>query len=264
MGLHNLTLEKAKSELKTKMNEYQMLNKTLVEMYEKGTSDIVVDTLKDDINETLDTINGLKDWIEKETDKDENVEYSFYDGIEKPKLAKSVRFTNVNLYDSIKKEDSSDEERKLNYKDLYDKTLKFLNSETSEKYLNDTITTANRFLVRFSNPLRINEWMVKSVDFDSIDKKELLITLQDHLVTRENGTRYPIVSELRGRALPNTSSFNISIDYLDRTGYTLYTERYHNCKITDVVKSSLSYEAEGFNTIQLTVAFSEITYETSH
>lgn len=304
MGLQNLTLEKAKSELKTKMNEYQMLNKTLVEMYEKGTSEIVIDTLKDDINETLDTINGLRDWIEKETDKDEKAEYSFYDKIEKPKLAKSVKLASFgkssdgscfsydtikksvekinedlkndkvcgelnhptnNLYDSVKKEDYKPYDtpyNKLNYKDLY--CLKFLNTETKEQYLNDTITATNRFLVRFSNPLRINEWLVKSVDFNSIDRKELLITIQDHLVTREDGSKYPIISELRGRTLSSASLFNISIDYLDRTGYTLYTERYHGCRITDVIKSSLSYEAEGFNTIQLVVTFSDITYETSH
>ena len=304
MGLQDLTLEKAKSELKTKMNEYQMLNKTLVEMYEKGTSEIVIDTLKDDINETLDTINGLRDWIEKETDKDEKAEYSFYDKIEKPKLAKSVKLASFgkssdgscfsydtikksvekinedlkndkvcgelnhptnNLYDSVKKEDYKPYDtpyNKLNYKDLY--CLKFLNTETKEQYLNDTITATNRFLVRFSNPLKINEWLVKSVVFNSVYKKELLITIQDHLVTREDGSKYPIISELRGRTLPNTSLFNISIDYLDRTGYTLYTERYHGCRITDVIKSSLSYEAEGFNTIQLTVTFSDITYETSH
>ena len=35
MGLHNLTLEKAKSELKTKMNEYQMLNKKDYYIYHK-------------------------------------------------------------------------------------------------------------------------------------------------------------------------------------------------------------------------------------
>ena len=178
------------------------------------------------------------------------------------------------MYDSIKKDDKKNATNlgdykpydtpynKLNYKDLY--CLKFLNTETKEQYLNETITAANRFLVRFSNPLKINEWLVKSVDFASNDRKELIITLQDHLVAKEDGSKYPIISELRARTLPNTSLFNISIDYLDRTGYTLYTERYHGCKITDVIKSSLSYEAEGFNTIQLTVTFSGITYETSH
>ena len=169
-----------------------------------------------------------------------------------------------NLYDSIKKEDYKPYDtpyNKLNFEDLY--CLKFLNTETKEKYLNETITAANRFLVRFSKPFKINEWLVKGVDFDSVYNKELLITMQDHLVTREDGSKYPIISELRSRISPD-DVFIISIDYLDRTGYTLYTERYHGCKIKDIIKSSLSYEAEGFNTIQLTVTFSDITYETSH
>ncbi len=313
MELHNyMTMDKAKSALKMKISEYEMLNKTLLEMYERKISEVVIDTIKEDISETLDEINSLKDWIEKETDKDEKVEYSFYDGIKKPKLAKSVKLTSFgkssdgscfdyntikksiekinedlkndkicgelnhptnNLYDSIKKDDKKNATNlgdykpydtpynKLNFEDLY--CLKFLNTETKEKYLNETITAANRFLVRFSKPFKINEWLVKGVDFDSVYNKELLITMQDHLVTREDGSKYPIISELRSRISPD-DVFIISIDYLDKTGYTLYTERYHGCKIKDIIKSSLSYETEGFNTIQLTVTFSDITYETSH
>jgi hypothetical protein len=216
---------------------------------------------------------------EKETDKDEKVEYSFYDNIEKPKFAKTVKLASFgkssdgscfshdtikksverinedlkndkvcgelnhptnNLYDSVKKEDYKPYDtpyNKLNYKDLY--CLKFLNTETKEKYLNDTITATNRFLVRFSKPFKINEWLVKGVDFDSVYNKELLITMQDHLVTREDGSKYPIISELRSRVSPD-DTFIISIDYLDRTGYTLYTERYHGCKIKDIIKSGLS------------------------
>lgn len=312
MNLHNMTMDKAKSALKTKISEYEMLNKTLVEMYERKTSEVVIDTIKDDISETLDEINDLKDWIERITDDEEEAEYSFYDGIEKPKFTKSVKLASFgnssngrcynseaiknsidklnedlkndkacgelnhptnNLYDSIKKDDKKNatnlgdykpydtQYNKLNFEDLY--CLKFLNTETKEKYLNETITAANRFLVRFSKPFKINEWLVKGVDFDSVYNKELLITMQDHLVTREDGSKYPIISELRSRISPD-DVFIISIDYLDKTGYTLYTERYHGCKIKDIIKSSLSYEAEGFNTIQLTVTFSDITYETSH
>ena len=313
MGLYDyMTMDKAKSALKTKISEYEMLNKTLLEMYERKISEVVIDTIKDDISKTLDEINNLKDWIEKETDKDEKVEYSFYDNIEKPKFAKTVKLASFgkssdgscfdyntikkslekinedlkndkmcgelnhptnNLYDSIKKDDKKNATNlgdykpydtpynKLNFEDLY--CLKFLNTETKEKYLNETITAANRFLVRFSKPFKINEWLVKGVDFDSVYNKELLITMQDHLVTREDGSKYPIISELRSKISPD-DVFIISIDYLDRTSYTLYTERYHGCKIKDIIKSSLSYEAEGFNTIQLTVTFSDITYETSH
>ena len=268
MNLHNMTMDKAKSALKMKISEYEMLNKTLVEMYERNTSEVVIDTIKDDISETLDEINDLKDWIERITDDEEEAEYSFYDGIEKPKLAKSVKIASFGNSSNKKNATNLGDYKpydtpynKLNFEDLY--CLKFLNTETKEKYLNETITAANRFLVRFSKPFKINEWLVKGVDFDSVYNKELLITMQDHLVTREDGSKYPIISELRSRISPD-DVFIISIDYLDKTGYTLYTERYHGCKIKDIIKSSLSYETEGFNTIQLTVTFSDITYETSH
>lgn len=295
MGLYNLTLERAKSELKTKMNEYQMLNKTLVEMYERNTSENVIDTIKDEINETLDAINRLKEWIEKETDKEEKVEYSFYDGIKKPKLAKSVKLASFGKssdgscfsYDAIKKsvekmnEDlkKGKEGEKLNYESLYDTisnakpkydgtkdedtVLKFLNMETNGKYLNDTITNSNRFLVRFNGALNVNEWLVKSVDFFTSDRKELLITIQDHLAIKD-GKKYPIISEIIDKTNSCSLPFTLTIDYLERTGCVLYTERYHGCVINDVIKSSLTYETNSFNTIQFTVTFSDITYETSH
>lgn len=300
-----------KNAVDMKLAEHKMLQKTLIEMLERKSREDNVNLLKKAIKDTLKEINDLNDMLENAND-DEKTEYSFYDDIKKPKIAKSVKLASFgdssngrcynsdsiknsidklnedlkndkacgelnhptnNLYDSIKKDDKKNATNlgdykpydtpynKLNFEDLY--CLKFLNSETKEKYLNETITAANRFLVRFSKPFKINEWLVKGVDFDSVYNKELLITMQDHLVTREDGSKYPIISELRSRISPD-DVFIISIDYLDRTGYTLYTERYHGCKIKDIIKSSLSYEAEGFNTIQLTVTFSDITYETSH
>ena len=312
MSLYEYTMDRAKSALKMKISEYEMLNKTLIEMIEKGSSDIVIDTLKHDIDETLDTINELREWIEKETDKeDSKVEYSFYDKIEKPKLAKSVKLASFgkssdgrrfsydtinksvekmnedlkkdkvvgelnhpNLYDAVKKEPE-----KLNYENLYntisnakpkydntkneDTTLKFLNTETNGKYLNDTITNSNRFLVRFNGALNIDEWLVKSVDFSTDNRKELVITIQDHLAEKD-GKKYPIISEIRDKANPYSLPFTLAIDYLERTGCVLYTERYHGCMINDIIKSSLTYETGGFNAIQFTVTFSDITYETSH
>lgn len=307
-----------KAFLKIKMSEYQMLNNTLIEMIERGTSEIGIDEIKGAIKETEDDIAALLKRIEDESNKeDKNVEYSFYDGIEKPKLAKSVKLASfvkdkssdgsVFNYDTIKKSvddlneqlkkdcknlgevnhksenlyDSIVKENKLNYKNLYDTiekekpkfdgtkdentTLKFLNTETNGKYVSDIITNANRFLVRFNGALNISEWLVKSVDFAPMDRKELYITIQDHLATSSDGTKYPIISQIRSRV--NSSyepSFVICIEYLDRTGCTIYTERYHGCRISDVIRSSVSYETDDFNTINFTVTYTDITYETSH
>lgn len=321
----NYNFDSDKAFLKIKMSEYQMLNNTLVEMIERGTSEIGIDEIKGAIKETEDDIAALLKKIEDESNKeDKNVEYSFYDGITKPKLAKSVKLASFNnkstdgsvfsydaikkgvddlndqlkkgcktlgdinhktenLYDSIKKEDFKSYDtpyNKLNYENLYDTiekekpkfdgtkdentTLKFLNTETNGKYVSDIITNANRFLVRFNGALNISEWLVKSVDFAPMDRNELYITIQDHLATSSDGKKYPIISALRARTDPRTSLIPISIDYLDRTGRTLYTERYHGCRITDVIRSSVSYEVDEFNTITFTVTYSDITYETSH
>jgi len=139
-----------------------------------------------------------------------------------------------------------------------------LNSETDKKSLNETITTTNHFLVRFNGALNIKEWLVKSVDFGASYRKELFITIQDHIAVKEDGTKYPIISEINSKTNDLYNTFPISVDYLDETGRVIYTERYHNCTITEVTKSSLSYETEGFNTIQMKISFKDVTYETSH
>lgn len=317
----NYDFDSDKAFLKIKMSEYQMLTDTLIEMMERGTSEIGIDEMKGAINETLDDINTLLNKI----DKDEKVEYSFYDGITKPKLAKSVKLASFvkdkssdgsvltyetlkkgvedlneqlkkgcknmgevthkteNLYDSIKKDFKPYDTpyNTLNYGNLYDTikkekpkfdgtkdentTLKFLNTETNGKYVSDIITNANRFLVRFNGGLNISEWLVKSVDFAPTDRNELYITIQDHIVTSSEGKKYPIISQIRSKVNSIYElAFLISIDYLDRTGCTIYSERYHGCKIKDVIRSSVSYEVDDFNTISFTVTYTDVTYETSH
>lgn len=248
----NYDFDSDKAFLKIKMSEYQMLNNTLIEMIERGTSEIGIDEIKGAIKETEDDIAALLKRIEDESNKeDKNVEYSFYDGITKPKLAKSVKlasFVKDKSFDGTKDENT---------------TLKFLNTETNGKYVSDIITNANRFLVRFNGALNISEWLVKSVDFAPSDRNELYITIQDHLATSSDGTKYPIISQIRSRV--NSSyepSFVICIEYLDRTGCTIYTERYHGCRISDVIRSSVSYDTDDFNTINFTVTYTDVTYET--
>ena len=58
--------------------------------------------------------------------------------------------------------------------------------------------------------------------------------------------------------------FVMSIDYLGKIGNIIYTERYHKCRIIDVMKSDVSYEVDSPNTISFTVSYDEVTYEASH
>lgn len=285
----NYDFDSDKAFLKIKLSEYQMLTDTLIEMMERGTSEIGIDEMKGAIDETLDDINTLLNKIDKECDKDEKVEYSFYDKIEKPKVAKSVKLASFgnssdgscfsydtikksvekinedlkndkvvgelnhpNLYDSVKKE-----AEKLNYEDLYSKTRNKL--PIYSPY--DNVIQDNRFLVRFGTPFNIPEYFVRSVDFLYRDK-ELMITVLNNI--KED--KRPLIAELLAKRFsPNNKvEFSISIDYLDATGVTLYTERYHNCHLLNIERESMDYTRDDLNGILLTISYSEITYETSH
>lgn len=307
------SLDDLKSALKTRMAEFEMLNKTLIESIEKGSSEVTIDAIKDAIKDSEENIKTLRDWIEEKTKEKEscdekesceNVNYSFYNDIKKPTLPRSVKAernkklfeikndlnkleaelkglkeTNDSFFDKIKKNTNSkklDEVIKkdissdyksydtpynhLNYEDMYNETCKKL--PVCSPYEN--VIGSNRFLVRFGTPLEIPEYYVRSVDFlncTSKYSKALGITLFNFV---KNNKR-PIIAELLGRYDNNESSlFNISIDYLDPTGVTLYTERYHGCKIVNVERNSLDYGNDDFNKISLTISYSDLTYETAH
>ena len=234
-----------KENLKMKLNEYVMLNNSLIEMIEKNSSYDTIKSMESIIEDTVKDIVGLKKAIENDNDNDSNSKVtrsSFYDTVGKQNQAKTI-----NIHPREKKP--------LNYESVYDSVEK-------EKNFNDIITSSNRFLVRFNGSLNINECLVKSVTFD-LGRHKLQITIQDHLAERD-GKKYPIISELRARMERRTSLFGINIDYLEGTGHELYTERFHNCHIEEVWRDDLSYEKEGFNTITFTVRFDEITYETTY
>ena len=258
------TLEDLKKALKTRKAEYEMLNKTYMEMIDRNSNPDSFREMKTAIAEAFENIETLKKLIDEKS------------------TAKTINMKCGNLYDNIKKEEKKDLNslgdfkpydtpyNKLNYEDIYKdndnlKKLIFLRTETSEKHLNGVITNSNCFLVRFNGGLNIKEWFVKGVDFAPADTKELVITIQDHLVEMENGSKYPIISELIGKANPYSTPFTISIDYIDQTGVLLYTERYHGCKISDVTRAnSLSYEMDAFNAIRFTITYTDVTYETAH
>jgi hypothetical protein len=283
----SVTKDDLKKHLKSRINQYQMLNNSLLEMFERDSSTKAINEMRNAMNETADDIKNLQRLIEeKEQDErhkksveEKKVEYSFYNGLKKkPRLAKSVKLSSDkvccgrnNLYDSIKKDDKKTAANlgdfkpydtpynKLNYEDVYKQE-----NVGKEQIDISAITNSNLFLVKFGDALNIREWMVKSVYFAPSDRKEFIITIQDHIVTREDGTKYPIISELMNKKGRYDSRFPITIDYLDKTGVLLYRERYHGCVITDVIKGDLSYSKDEFSTIEFTVNFSEITYETSH
>ena len=299
------SLNDLKSALKTRMAEFEMLNKTLIESIEKGSSEVTIDAIRSAIKDAEENIKTLRDWIETKTnEKDEasKTTYSLYNEIKKPTLPRSVKVkklfsikddldklenelkdlksTNNSFFDNIKKDINSkklDEVIKkdlssdykpydspynhLNYEDMYNEVCKKL--PVTSPYEN--VIQCNRFLVRFGTPLEIPEYYIRSVDFlncTSKYSKELGITLFNFV--KDN--KRPIIAELLGRCNNNNESslFNISIDYLDPTGVTLYTERYHGCKIVNVERTTLDYGNDDFDKISLKISYSDLTYETAH
>jgi len=276
-----------KEMLNTRMAEYQMLNKTLIEMIEKGSSEANIDLLKNDIAEKQEAIDTLKDWIqqkvEQEADKKEIKEgekASMYDSIKKkPRLTKSVKMgVSNNLYDSIKKETSEDKEygedfapydspyNHLNYEDIYNASFvaskNILCEDFPPKDQYGDVTRTNRFLVRFGTEFKIPEWYVRRVSFFSSLGKEMEISVFDFV---DSETNRPIVADILGM-VNNThiAPFSVSIDHLDPTGHLLYTERYHGCKIKEAMRSDLYYENDDISTIDMQITYSDVSYEAAH
>ena len=287
-----------KSALKTRMAEFEMLNKTLIESIEKGSSEVTIDAIKSTIKDAEENIKTLRDWIETKTnEKDEasKTTYSFYNEIKKPTLPRSIKIErnkklstlknelneleskiidlreNKNsFFDNIKKKSSNEYKHcdSLNYEDVYNKanTINFLNTTTdcNDEKCEDSeyckyICKTNRFLVKFNGfPIIINEWLVKRLDY--LCTSQISVTIQDHLVNNR-----PVIADIREWFRRDYGNkFGITIEHLDGTGHTLYSERLHECEISDIARSSLDYTVNDFSTITMLITFKEVTYETTH
>lgn len=309
------SLDDLKSALKTRMAEFEMLNKTLIESIEKGSSEVTIDAIKEAIKDAEENIKTLRDWIETKTnEKDEasKTTYSFYNEIKKPTLPRSVkverdkklstlknelnkleskiidlRENKNSFFDNIKKDANSkklDEVIKkdlssnykpydspynhLNYDEIYKKpnTINFLNTTTdcNDKKCKDSeyckyICGTSRFLVKINGlPITINEWLVKRVDY--VCTSQISITIQDHIANNR-----PVIADIRELFRRDYGNkFGVTIEHLDNTGHMLYSERFHECEITDISRSSLDYTVSDFSTITMLITFKEVTYEASH
>jgi len=263
-----VNLKNLKSVLKTKISEYEMLNKSLLEMIEKNSTKDALDLIRKEINETQNYINNLQSDIEvmtkQENDTKNEAKKSFYNEIKKPTLARSIKMKtakdglnkcNANFYDSIKKSDFAPYDTPYNsIKKEEDKPKK---QYPSIQPYND-VMFSNRFLVRFDNDVKLPEWYVRKVNFYLVGK-ELDISICDCLIERD-GKKRPIITEFTNLFAP----FRISIDHLDPTGVVLYTERYHGCKVIEIIKGGLDYANDDMATIDLRIMYSDVTYETAH
>ena len=245
-------LDELNSLLKTRINEHEMLNLSLADMYQKSSSEDSINIIKNAINNLEDEIKEIQDNINRTASmKPSNGPYSFYDSIKKEKHDES-KAKEVDLFDNTMKSDNiSNNDSKLNYD--YENDIKNINYQTSVSY-------SNRFLVRFEgNGLKdIPEWIMKGVDYVSRDMKEIILRINDFLIKKED-KKIPVIALLNGFG----SNFNVLIDHLDPSGCLIYRERYHGCSITDVFRSSLDYSIDEINTICAKINYSDLTYETS-
>ena len=288
----SITIDDLKKSLKSRMNQYEMLNNTLLEMFERNSPIDVINDVRNAMNETNDDIKNLQRLIEEKTQderhkkeaEEKKAERSLYDSIKKPTLKRSVKTEDtcakkVSMYDNIKKDDAEEEPlfkpydspyNHLHYEKEYEenskedsKVIHFLKTTTDCKderckdtlYCKD-IARENLFLVRFSG-LNIKEWMVKEVAY--VTPHQISITIQDHIVDGR-----PIIADINAIIRDTERKINISIDHLDETGHLLYTERFHKCRIFNQTRSNLDYTKEDFATITMLISINETTYETTH
>jgi len=275
----------------TRINQYKMLNNTLTEMIRRDGNEELVKNMKNEINETLNEIEAIKNDLKNS--KDEKVVYTHY---EPKKLDKR------GFYDSIVKQtkavelDLAEEKKNpLNYNDLYSeivlpkkekkngsdcfaraeeeevkelsrtrKEVKKASHSISNEYIdeiNKTIDSrllSNRFLLHLNETLEIPEIMVKSISFDP-SSKQLSICIYD-FVKEINGKKYPLLELLK--IAP--SSFNFSLQHLDAVGNVIYTEKYIGGHIEQIFRDPIDYSMSEFLTIQMFVTYKDVSYDATN
>ena len=245
----NFTTDDLKKFLKGRINQYEMLTNSLLEVFDKNPLSDSINDIRAAINETTEDIKNIQKLInEKENEK---VKYSFYDAIKKP--VEETTAKKVSMFDIIRKDKSGNDISKKN-----NEVINFLNTTTDCKENLDyceNIIMANNFLVRFSG-LDVEEWLVKNVGY--LSQNQLGITILDNVV---NGR--PIIADINS-LINNDRKIGIIIDHLDKAGKVIYSERFHDCRIYNQIRNDLDYENDEFSTITMMVSFKEVTYETAH
>ena len=268
----------------TRINQYKMLNNTLTEMIANNGNGILINSIKNEIDETLDEIQKIKfDLIKDESTsvKEEDVTYSFYDDIVKTVLPdketklKDTEDRESDCYDSVVRQSKAAEFKMAEYSKRdktnldyeYNNRKKGITKEvniTSNKYvdeINKTIGSrimSNRFLVKFSDVLEIPEIMVKSVSFDP-NEKSITITVYD-FVKEIDGMKYPILQLLKFAK----GSFSFDVEHLDASGNVIYTEKYVGVNIEGVYRDPIDYSDSEFSTIQIFATYKDVDYEAAN
>lgn len=262
----------------TRINQYKMLNNTLTEMIVNNKNGMLVDSIKKEIEETLDEIQKIKSDLTKDEStsvNEEDVTYSFYDDIAKTVLPSNNEKKESDCYDSVVRQSKAAEFKMAEYSKRdktnldyeYNNRKKGITKEvniTSNKYvdeINKTIDSrimSNRFLVKLNDELNIPEVMVKAISFDGYEKT-LSIVIYD-FVTEIDGVKYPILQLLKFAR----NSFSFDIEHLDANGNVIYTEKYVGVNVKEVYRDPIDYSSSEFSTLQIFATYTDVNYEAAN
>jgi hypothetical protein len=238
-----LKLERLEKQLKVMMNQHKMLSDTLYEMVNRGVDNELISRIKDEMNETLDEVNSLKEEIEEINGKTGKA---------------------TNIYDSIKKAMNSVNETMDSMKKTFDEndlpnqldSIRILDDLGNNKLYHD-LPFSNRFLVDLDD-LGIDSWMVKSFAYaPSGQGHKIFLTIYNHIIGIGPG-KYPLYELLDNS---RNDEFSIKVTYLDPTGVPIYSEEYVDCKIVECFKSPLTYDVGEPTNVEITLEYGYVKYD---
>lgn len=239
--------ERLESARKCKLNQYQMLNNTLVDLLTNNADVMLTKRIKDEIDATLAEIKQINSEMNQCANEDEEVNYCSYD----ERYKESNEQEKNSLFDLIEKKHSKtfNESVKVSSKDVNfnDEYIDKINESADSRILN------NRFLLKFGNGVKIPEIMVKSIYFGGQNENILHIRIYDFV--DENGE--PLMKILKN--MPN--EFNITIEHLKTNGDIMYFEKYYGCKILSFYRDALDYSNDDFSMVEMQVAYKNVEFE---
>jgi hypothetical protein len=142
------------------------------------------------------------------------------------------------FYDKLEKMDKAKEEVKVEAMD------------------NDNVIRSNHFLVSFDETnLKISSYYIKRVSIDTFHDV-LMIEFYNFV---DKNTKSSILYDIQKNELSDIG--NIKINYLDKKGYTLYSEVYKDCTIEGYNKNSLDYNDDSYSLISLIIKYNKVVYE---
>lgn len=240
---------------KIQVNEYKMLNKTLMEMCERGSDPESVEDVKRELDEMFKSMEATRKYLMNcHSSKGTTYEPCGQERGIAPK--KPVQ----GIFDLVEDKPKDEEEapkviqrKKRERKQL--PTERAANGFIDE--INQTIDSrcmTNRFLANFKW-LDIPEVMVKFVDF-SPSRDRVDVCIYDFVDI--NG--YPIIQKLYDY-MDSNKSFELRVSNLSACGETLYSTTHSNCKIVGVCHSELNTEKNDFSYIYLSIRCGDTKYE---